>query len=83
MQEDTGIYSKGALSIAEFCAWASIGRTLAYEQIKNRRLSCFKVGRRTLILCSEAERWLHSVSHASDPDYVATNDKPPHTNKPQ
>ena len=53
---------KGALSIAEFCSWTSIGRTLVYKLIKEKQLKPFKVGRRTLITRFEAERWLKDQS---------------------
>lgn len=45
-------------SIDVFCASVGIGRTQAYEEIKERRLKVAKVGRRTIIPLAEAQRWL-------------------------
>lgn len=55
---------KAALSVAEFCAAFSIGRTAVYEEMKAGRLQARKCGRRTLIPRSEAERWLASLPAA-------------------
>lgn len=51
----------GVFSVNEFCNWAGIGRTAAYAEMKAGRLEARKFGRRTLILKSEAERWLLSL----------------------
>jgi hypothetical protein len=51
----------GVFSVNDFCHWAGIGRTAAYAEMKAGRLSAKKVGRRTIILRSEAERWLTSL----------------------
>jgi excisionase family DNA binding protein len=55
MQED------GAFTISDFCAWASIGRTLAYELIKRGQLRAIKLGGKTLIPKSDARAWLASL----------------------
>ncbi|UGY11800.1 helix-turn-helix domain-containing protein (plasmid) [Bradyrhizobium septentrionale] len=52
--------AKRALTIAEFCARYSIGRTHAYAEIGARYLPAIKVGRRTLIRVEDAEAWLAS-----------------------
>lgn len=52
---------RGAVSVKEFCQWASIGRTAAYEEIARGRLRARKAGKRTLIPMSEAQRWLDSL----------------------
>lgn len=52
---------RGAMSVKEFCVWASIGRTAAYEEIARGRLCARKAGRRTLITINEAQRWLNSL----------------------
>lgn len=51
----------GAFSILDFCRWASIGRTAAYEELKSGRLAARKCGRRTIIPMSEAQRWLAAL----------------------
>lgn len=50
--------NKLAYSIKEFCASASIGRTKVYELISSGQLSTVKLGSKTLILASEAERFV-------------------------
>ncbi|MDB5567369.1 MAG: phage excisionase [Tardiphaga sp.] len=61
--------NKRTLSIAEFCKNYGVGRTMAYEEIKARRLRAIKVGQRTLIIVDDAEAWLLSrpSSHGADP----------------
>lgn len=46
------------LTIPEFCAWARIGRTKAYEQIGSGALPALKIGRRTVIKVADADAWL-------------------------
>lgn len=50
-----------AMSIKDFCLWARIGRTTAYKQISSGRLQIRKVGRRSIILLPDAQRWLDSL----------------------
>lgn len=56
---------QGAMSVSAFCRWASIGRTAAYREIAEGRLQVRKLGRRTLIPLSEAERWLNALPNYS------------------
>ena len=51
-----------AMTIPEFCRWSRIGRTAAYREIKLGRLRLVKVGAKSLILVSDAERWLSSLA---------------------
>ncbi len=51
----------GAMSVKDFCRWAAIGRTMAYEQIAMGRIPVRKVGRRTIILIADAQHWLESL----------------------
>ena len=51
---------KGAFSLKEFLAWASIGRTKALEEIAAGHLPAVKVGRRLLIPVEGAATWLAS-----------------------
>jgi hypothetical protein len=51
----------GAMSIYKFCDWAGIGRTSAYAEIKAGRLRVRKMGARTIVEVSEAQRWLASL----------------------
>jgi hypothetical protein len=51
----------GAFSVNAFCRWASVGRTLVYAEMKTGQLAARKLGRKTIILRSEAERWLAAL----------------------
>ena len=52
---------EGAFSIEEFCVWAGIGRSAAYEEINDGRLVARKRGSRTLIPRAAARRWLENL----------------------
>jgi hypothetical protein len=52
---------KAAFTIAEFGAAHGIGKSLIYEEISAGRLRCRKVGRRTLILASDAVAWRNAL----------------------
>jgi len=52
---------EGALTLLDFCARYSVGRTTAYAQIRSGRLRALKVGRRTLIAVADAEAWFQSL----------------------
>jgi excisionase family DNA binding protein len=47
-----------ALTVAEACAAARIGRTTLYEAIKNGDLVAAKYGRKTLIRVDDLRSWL-------------------------
>ncbi len=51
----------GAFSVDDFCRWAGVGRTAAYAEMSAGKLAAKKLGRRTIILRTEAERWLASL----------------------
>lgn len=51
----------GALTISSFCRTYNIGRTFVYDEIAKGRLEARKAGSRTIILKSEAERWVASL----------------------
>jgi len=54
----------GAMTVPEFCRWASVGKTKLYEEIGAGRIRPRKVGSKTLILRAEAEAWLNSLPTA-------------------
>jgi hypothetical protein len=56
--------AKLALTVADFCATCSIGRSLFYEEVKAGRINILKAGKRTLVPATEAQRWLESLSAA-------------------
>jgi hypothetical protein len=47
-----------ALSIAQFCAMTSFGKTFVYAEIKSGRLPVRRRGGRTVILMEDAKRYL-------------------------
>ena len=51
----------GAMTVREFCKWASVGKTTLYSQAKSGRITLRKIGGRTLILRSDAEAWLRAL----------------------
>jgi excisionase family DNA binding protein len=50
-----------AYTINDFCRYYGIGRTKTYGEIAAGRLLARKVGKRTLILKSDADRWLTTL----------------------
>ena len=57
---------RNCFSLDEFCFRNGIGRTTAYNQIKEGRLCPKKVGKRTLISREEEARWLSAASVFGD-----------------
>lgn len=55
------INTKGALSVDEFCAWASIGRSKFYGEVNEGRIRLRKVGRKSVVLLTDAQSWLDSL----------------------
>jgi excisionase family DNA binding protein len=50
-----------AMTVREFCDAYRIGRTYFYNLLKSGRLSANKVGTKTIVLRTEAERWAASL----------------------
>ncbi len=50
-----------AFSVRQFCEMHAIGRTTFYEEVKYGRLRIRKLGKRTLVLREEAERWVGAL----------------------
>lgn len=61
MQQQQSNIVSSVFSVDEFCQWAGIGRTAAYAEMKTGKLPAKKLGRRTIILKSEAEKWMTSL----------------------
>ena len=53
--------NRGAMSVNEFLAWASIGRSKFYEEVGSKRLRIRKVGRKTLVAMADAQAWLEAL----------------------
>ena len=58
---------RGALSIAKLCAYASVGRTTVFAEIKAGRLIAHKLGRSTIIFVEDADAWLQSLPRVRPP----------------
>jgi len=56
----------GAMSVSEFCRWASVGRTKLYSEVNAGRITPRKIGAKTVILRSDAEAWLRSLPTAAE-----------------
>lgn len=61
MEKESAQFANATFSVNDFCLWAGIGRTAFYAELKSGRLAAKKLGRRTIIIRSEAERWLTSL----------------------
>ena len=57
--------NKGAFSVNEFLAWASIGRTVFYREVNEGRLKINKIGHKTVVTADNAESWLNSLPEAA------------------
>ncbi len=57
---------KLAFSIAEVCATANLGRTTTYHLIKIGALRAVKVGRRTVVLAEDLNRFLSNLPPTRD-----------------
>lgn len=54
-------------TVTQFCETFQIGKTRAYEEIREGRLPIVKVGRRTLIRHEAAARWLAQCEAEANP----------------
>jgi hypothetical protein len=52
--------SKGGMSVDDFAIWAGIGRTTAWNEIRDCRLRAVKIRARTIIRFADADNWLAS-----------------------
>ena len=61
------VAGQAAFSVEGFRETFSMGRNLAYDEIKAGRLKMRKVGRRTIIRAEDAKAWLDSLPEAPQP----------------
>jgi len=75
---------RGALNIAKLCAYASVGRTTVFAEIKAGRLIAHKLGRSTIIFVEDADAWLEALPRVrpSAPDSVVSTPPCPFEAKP-
>jgi len=52
---------KGALSVDEFCGWASIGRSKFYQEVAAGRIRLRKIGRKSVVTMPDALAWLSEL----------------------
>ena len=52
---------KSLYTIDEFCQKANIGKTKAYEYLKNGQIKAVKMGNKTLIPASSIDDWINSL----------------------
>lgn len=55
------LQNRGALTVDEFCGWASIGRSKFYDEVKSGRIQLRKIGRKSVITMPDALNWLESL----------------------
>jgi hypothetical protein len=65
------LMNQGAFSIKQFCEWAGIGLTKAYEEINAGRLTMCKLGRKSVIRRVDAEQWLANLPVGMGPPPVS------------
>jgi hypothetical protein len=53
--------SGGAMTVSEFCKWASVGRTKLYAEVKAGRIKLRKIGSKSVVIRSDGEEWLRSL----------------------
>ncbi len=56
---------RGAFTVAEFSAWARIGRTKLYELIASGELPIVKIGKKTLIRSGDGQALLDKLTKTS------------------
>lgn len=60
--------SRGALTVDEFCGWASIGRSKFYQELQEGRIRIRKVGRKSVVTVPDALAWLESLPEGGRAD---------------
>lgn len=53
--------TRGAMSVDEFCAWVSIGRSKFYREVSSGRIQLRKIGRKSVVTMADAQMWLASL----------------------
>jgi hypothetical protein len=60
--------NKGALTVDDFCGWASIGRSKFYQEVTEGRLRLRKVGRKSVVTVHDALAWLDRLPEGGRAD---------------
>jgi excisionase family DNA binding protein len=56
-----GLQNLGAMTVDEFCGWARIGRSKFYQEVQEGRIRLRKIGRKSVVIRTDAEAWLCSL----------------------
>lgn len=54
-------FDRGAMSVDEFCAWASIARSKFYREVGAGRITLRKIGRKSIVTMTDAQNWLNAL----------------------
>lgn len=57
--------NRGALTVDEFCGWASIGRSKFYQEVQEGRIRLRKIGRKSVVTLDDATNWLSNLPEAA------------------
>lgn len=52
---------RGAMTVDQFCSWASIGRRKFYQEVSAGHITIRKVGRKSIVTLPDALSWLESL----------------------
>lgn len=56
----------GAMSVDQCCEYIGVRKTKFYAEVNSGRLELRKIGSKSVVFRSEAERWLRSLPTATD-----------------
>lgn len=61
MSKMNKVEDRAAFTVGEFLEWSRISRSKFYGEVGAKRICVRKLGKRTLILRTDAEAWLHAL----------------------
>ncbi len=61
VQVSSSLARPAAMSVESFARWAGVGRTLAWNEIREGRLRAIRASGRTLVTLADAEAWLSAL----------------------
>ena len=63
----TGFTSeRGAMTVHEFCAWATISAASFYREVTAGRITIRKIGRKSVVTMPDAKAWLDTLPTANN-----------------
>jgi excisionase family DNA binding protein len=66
----------GALSVQQCCEYINVHRTKFYAEVNSGRLELRKIGSKSVVFRSEAERWLHALPTAMATEKLDRKENP-------